>query len=88
MLILRNVPIFPGSGNIAPERLLLWCFTVTTVKALGMRMGSNRPSPFQVEKLKQEVGKRNSWQRKARDKFVDSKRMKDLERQVWHTGIH
>lgn len=53
-----------------------------------MRMGSNRPSPFQVEKLKQEVGKRNSWQRKARDKFVDSKRMKDLERQVWHTGIN
>ncbi|XP_035770323.1 centrosomal protein of 162 kDa-like [Neolamprologus brichardi] len=36
----------------------------------------------QVEKLKQEVGKRNSWQRKARDKFVDLKRMKDLERQV------
>lgn len=83
--------IFPGPGNIALERLLLWCFTVTTVKALGIRMesvGSNRPSPFQVEKLKQEVGKRNSWQRKARDKFVELKRMKDLERQVWHTGIH
>lgn len=36
----------------------------------------------QVEKLKQEVGKRNSGQRKARDTFVDLKRMKDLERQV------
>lgn len=69
----------------------MWCFTVTTVKALGMRMesvGSNRPSAFQVEKLKQEVGKRNSGQRKARDTFVDLKRMKDLERQVWHTDIH
>ncbi|XP_030580549.1 centrosomal protein of 162 kDa isoform X2 [Archocentrus centrarchus] len=36
----------------------------------------------QVEKLKQEVGKRTSWQMKARDKSVDVKRMKDLERQV------
>ncbi|MEQ2291201.1 hypothetical protein AMECASPLE_011011, partial [Ameca splendens] len=37
----------------------------------------------QVEKLKQQVGKRNSeQQRKARDRSADTKRMQDLQRQV------
>ncbi|MED6279222.1 hypothetical protein CHARACLAT_032297, partial [Characodon lateralis] len=36
-----------------------------------------------VEKLKQQVGKRNSeQQRKARDRSADTKRMQDLQRQV------
>lgn len=42
---------------------------------------------FQVEQLKVEVGKRSSeQQRKAKDKSVDTKRMRDLERQVSHTN--
>lgn len=50
-------------------------------------VGNNRLSPFQVEKLKMDVGKRNSeQQRKAKEKTVDTKRMHDLERQVSHTN--
>lgn len=46
-------------------------------------VGSNPLSPFQVEKLKMDVGKRSSeHQRKAKEKSVDIKRMQDLERQV------
>lgn len=49
----------------------------------------NKLTAFQVEQLKMEVSKRsNEQQRKAKVKSVETKRMKDLERQVFQTSQH